>query len=335
MLAALLVIVMAGAVILGIGFGVYGKDTSQWFKPKQDASQGEEQPEQKPDESVVIRSDDAVGMLLSYGEASVASDGSTTQTITASIEPYDAGNQQVDWSVAFKDANSAWASGKNLSDYVTIAAESDGSKTAIVTCKQAFGEQVIITCTARDNADIFATATIDYAKRIVDVEVKIKQEGTEGYLSALDIYASGKLTSFEYVPVYSSVYTVEDTFTESVQHKVAASFYDAAGVSGSAYTKSLTDYVNYSPKFDNTSGSIFNMCYTVDSTQQKPQQHMKVLNAFKKKLATMTGADFLEIKIAYVGANSSAEFNKTVKIGTIDYTVSVTDVTLDKGGLIF
>ena len=77
------------------------------------------------------------------------------------------------------------------------------------------------------------------------------------------------------------------------------------------------------------------MCYLVDSTQQRPQAHMRVLNDFKKKLGTMTGADFLEIKIAYTGANSSVEFNKTVKIGTVDYTVSVTDVTLNTGGLVF
>lgn len=333
LVASLLVVIMAGAVVLGVGFGVYGKNFDDWFKPKQDASQGEEQPEQKPDESVIIKSDDAVGMLLSYGEASVASDGSTTQTITATVEPDDATNKQVDWSIAFKDANSAWASGKDLSEYVTIEPASDGSRTATVTCKQAFAEQVIITCTSRETSDIKATATVDYAKKVVDVEVKIKEVGADGYLSSLDFVESKKSISFEYVPTYS-IYTLDETFTETVQYRVAPTFYDVVNINNSYVSRLYEDYS--SAKLSGlyiSKVSLFEFCYYFSSdTLVKPVQKNKAYNDFAK--GCIEGTDFLDFKITYTGSHSTAEFAKTIKVGKVDFTVSVTNVSLS-GGLIF
>ncbi len=50
-------------------------------------------------------------------------------TLTATVTPAEATYPQVDWTVSFA-SRSGWASGKNVSDYVTVTPSSDGARTA-------------------------------------------------------------------------------------------------------------------------------------------------------------------------------------------------------------
>lgn len=43
-----------------------------------------------------------------------------TANIIATISPNNAANKKVDWSAAFKNPESEWASGKTLSEYITV-----------------------------------------------------------------------------------------------------------------------------------------------------------------------------------------------------------------------
>lgn len=76
--------------------------------------------------------------------------------------PAEAVNKKVDWSVSFKNANSTWAAGKKVTDYVTVTPTSDGSLTATVANLGEFGEQIKITVTSRDNPTAKAECTVDY-----------------------------------------------------------------------------------------------------------------------------------------------------------------------------
>ena len=49
---------------------------------------------------------------------------SNSATIQANIKPDNATNKNVSWSVAFVNPQSAWATGKNVSDYVTVTPQS-------------------------------------------------------------------------------------------------------------------------------------------------------------------------------------------------------------------
>lgn len=98
-------------------------------------------------------------------EASNASEGIT---LTATIYPDSAENKAVDWDVSFVNPSSSWASGKDVSDYVTVTPASDGALTANVNCLKAFGEQIKITVTSRANVNAKAECTLDYARRILD-----------------------------------------------------------------------------------------------------------------------------------------------------------------------
>lgn len=100
-----------------------------------------------------------------------------TANIIATISPNNAANKKVDWSAAFKNPESEWASGKTLSEYITVTPAADGSLMASVTCYQAFGEQVILTVTSRENAEATASCTIDYKQQLVSYELSVAQEG--------------------------------------------------------------------------------------------------------------------------------------------------------------
>lgn len=108
-------------------------------------------------------------------EVSNASEGIT---LTATIQPETAENKTVDWDVAFVNPSSSWASGKDVSDYVTVTPASDGALTANVNCLKAFGEQIKITVTSRANVNAKAECTLDYARRILDTALYSEDRDT-------------------------------------------------------------------------------------------------------------------------------------------------------------
>lgn len=79
--------------------------------------------------------------------AAVAADNSVSKTIIATVLPVTAANKQVDWSVEWGDEE---AEG-DVSQYVTVTPDSDGSTNATVTCKQAFTGTILVIATTRES----------------------------------------------------------------------------------------------------------------------------------------------------------------------------------------
>ena len=77
----------------------------------------------------------------------------TAYTITATVTPSTSSNTKVDWSIEWQNPESEFASGKTVTDYVSVTTVNDGNTTATATCKQAFGdEKIVITVTTRESA---------------------------------------------------------------------------------------------------------------------------------------------------------------------------------------
>lgn len=104
-----------------------------------------------------------------------ASEGITLQ---ASVEPSFATKTAVDWSVSFANPESSWATGKNVTDYVSITPTSDGSLTATLECLQPFGEQIIVKVMSRENAEISDTCPLEYMRRVENVYLTIGNDIT-------------------------------------------------------------------------------------------------------------------------------------------------------------
>lgn len=70
-------------------------------------------------------------------------------TLTATVLPEDAANKQVDWSISW--GNAPTYGSNDVTDYVDVVAQSEGSNVATITCYQAFGDDIInVVVTTRD-----------------------------------------------------------------------------------------------------------------------------------------------------------------------------------------
>ena len=95
-----------------------------------------------------------------------------TVELVATVEPADA-KQDVSWAVAFVNPASEWATGKNVSDYVSIEYSKEESTKLSVTCKKGFSEQVKITCTYVHNTDISVDCVVDFVSAWENVTLKM------------------------------------------------------------------------------------------------------------------------------------------------------------------
>ncbi len=84
-------------------------------------------------------------------------------TVQATISPAEATNPNVHWSLAFQNPDDSWASGKTVTDYVSLT--SDGLN-ATVKCLGAFGEEINLTCTSEQDSTIYASCTLNYLQRM-------------------------------------------------------------------------------------------------------------------------------------------------------------------------
>lgn len=122
--------------------------------------------------SIMPTSATGVRLMMAQAAAEVSPLAETSYTIKATIEPASA-RQNANWSVAWANGSSAWATGKTVTDYVTITPTEEGSLTATLACVKPFSEQVILTVSAMGNADKTATCTVDYQQRFTVNSLKL------------------------------------------------------------------------------------------------------------------------------------------------------------------
>ncbi len=157
--SVLCVVLVLGAV-LGVVFGMH--HSTEDLNVSKDMSS----------DDIVVSATEENGIMLTSGVATTASDGTSSRVLTATISPSDARTEGFTWSVAFKNASSTWATGKTVTDYVTVTKDSSTDLKATVTCKKAFGEQIIVRISCDYNAAVTATATLDYRARVASGNVK-------------------------------------------------------------------------------------------------------------------------------------------------------------------
>lgn len=315
-----------------IGIAIPSKGFTDWSKFKKNPQV--EQPdkpgeEQKPGtDDVVIEQIEASGILLSAAIAS-ADESGVTQRFTATITPSDATNQKVNWSVAFKNAGSEWANGKNISDYVTVTPTSDGSLNADVTCKAAFGEQIILTVTSRDNAEAKATATVDYRKKVIDCEIKLNGSDSD----VVDFSLAGTSYNITATPVMS-VGTLGNEQSVSISGRRNAEWYN--GVHASL---KLSQNNNLSDDFDFTSNSFttdINFAANMLKVTNYNNLDTKFKNIIKRYYVAGTDQTFMEIVVTLTGEDGkNTTLTKALKIGAANFNQSVEGITLDKPSIIF
>lgn len=175
--AFILVGVMLAGVILG------------WFDKKEEPPAEEEQTEQAAvtdgegnamDEDIVYPMPEKMSFsaaafaqpLAQFGEPSgttVTSPQSVDVRIEAYVYPESAANKAVDFSVAW--GNAPTHGSEQVSNYLTVTPDSDGSTMATVSCKKSFGDDtIVITVTTREGG-YTATCTVTFTGIASGIEI--------------------------------------------------------------------------------------------------------------------------------------------------------------------
>ena len=173
--------ILVGVMLAGIILG--------WFDKKDELPVEEEQTEQAAvtdgegnamDEDIVYPMPEKMSFsaaafaqpLAQFGEPSgttVTSPQSVDVRIEAYVYPESAANKAVDFSVAW--GNAPTHGSEQVSNYLTVTPDSDGSTTATVSCKKSFGDDtIIITVTTREGG-YTATCTVSFTGIASGIEI--------------------------------------------------------------------------------------------------------------------------------------------------------------------
>ena len=170
--------------ILGVGFGVGGYGIADKIHDKQ--TEPKNQIEVTDNGGAVVNNAAENGIRLMseklspvlYAANGVSETAESAYTITATVLPEDASNKNLTWELSFKNDSSSWANGKNVTDYVTVTSSGDTNNVVVLSCDEAFGEQILLKATSVADNTKSATVTIDYVKRLLSVDMALS-DGTE------------------------------------------------------------------------------------------------------------------------------------------------------------
>lgn len=326
-LAVLLVLVLAGAAAL---VGVLSDGFKNWdkFKPEE---------EQTEEGGAVITEGESHGMKLmstriapeDYDEYGISPMAETAYLLTATITPENATNKAVDWTIAFVNAESEWATGKTVTDYVTVTPTADGALTANVECLQAFGEQVRVTVTSRDNTAVKANATVDYTEKLSAVKATFGSTVlSNGMTKSFDLDASGQPAeawTFDYT---TSAHTIADEYTTTVKISFAdgvSAVESAVGVEFSWAGETITSGM---PSFDKT---FFDKVFVTESgaVSANPTQYNKLVSALS------AGVTLFEVEVSTTGTYGNKTDTYQVKVTSDGLNIRVEGIELDDTNIVF
>ena len=265
-----------------------------------------------------------------YGDYGIMSIAESAQSITATVTPANAEDKKLVWSIAWESgASGKWGNGKTVTEYVSGSASQD-TLTYTLSCKQAFGEVIVVTAAIDGNPSVKATKKVQYqqkpeqtwtvniaytnstaAKNItwaihnqtnLQQNLKFPQATTvtelKNYYSAT---GSNKGTyTVTYEPTLGTVYTVAATIgSVTVSFSGARGYYRAAQVAGLPdYSEMRTEWIVASGTGKTLSG--FDFINALKLSEATDTQYL----ALRQALATQTQSFYVKVTV-------SAEINGT------------------------
>ena len=253
----------------------------------------------------------------------------TAYQLTATITPENATNKAVDWTIAFVNAESEWATGKTVTDYVTVTPTADGALTANVECLQAFGEQVRVTVTSRDNTSVKANATVDYTEKLSAVKATFGSTVlSNGMTKSFNLSASGQpaeVWKFDYT---TSAHTIADEYTTTVKISFADGVSAVESAVGVEFTWAGETITSGMPSFDKT---FFDKVFVTESgaVSSNPTQYNKLVSALS------AGVTLFEVEVSTTGEYGSKTDTYEVKVTSDGLNIRVEGIELGDTSIIF
>lgn len=341
-LAVLLVLVIAGTAAL---VGVLSDGFKNWDKFKTN----EEQTEETADNGGAIIGE-SVGSGVKVMSAKITSEdyaangispmAETAYQLTATVTPQEATEKAVDWSVAFVNPSSEWATGKTVTEYVTVTPTADGALTANVECLQAFGEQIKVTVTSRSDESKTASCTVDYAQRLEstfvtfaananlsgDKAIVLNEPYSAGNWFVFDMFLSAS-SSDKKTPqlTYNTneVYTLADEYTTTIEI-----------VPSEELVKATPSVVKGS--YDATNGFCPNQEFLNTIFGESFATNSQAVYKMAQLFAISAVADAINVIVTTTGAYSESVVTTFSIVFSADSVgVAVSGITLDKSTIVF
>lgn len=325
-----LALIIVAGVITGVVFWQKGNIV---FNPVE-----QEQPNDEEDDGgAVINEGESNGIKLmsakispeNYDEYGISPMADTAYQLTATITPANATNKAVDWTIAFVNPSSAWASGKTVTDYVTVTPTSNGALTANVECLQAFGEQVRVTVTSRDNTAVKANATVDYTEKLSAVKATFGSTVlSNGMTKSFNLSASGQpaeVWTFDYT---TSAHTIADEYTTTVKISFADGVSAVESAVGVEFTWAGETITSGMPSFDKT---FFDNVFVTESgaVSSNPTQYNKLVSALS------AGVTLFEVEVSTTGEYGSKTDTYEIKVTSDGLNIRVEGIELGDTSIIF
>lgn len=162
-IALALAFILVAGVIVGVIFWQNGNISFTPFGQEQTETPDEETPV-SPIEATIS---DNEHIRLAMSAAVTAADGEyVEQVLTATVNPSTAEEKGVDWKAEWADGSDS----SDLSTYLTVTPESDGSNVCYVRAFAAFDKDIIITVTTRDGG-FTATCTVKFVGNPTEMNI--------------------------------------------------------------------------------------------------------------------------------------------------------------------
>ncbi|MCM1437651.1 MAG: hypothetical protein NC131_00365 [Roseburia sp.] len=369
-------IVLAAGVLAGSVCAVgYASRNSQgeWFKDSHlswykdgitnsgDNSNNQKEPTSVTAANMIVQQQEMDGIrllsapmpLAAYAAYEISPQADSVQLLTATLEPADATYQQVDYTVAWRNANSAWASGKDITEYITISQSTDGALQCAVSVLKPIGEEAIITCTARP-LEVgawapSATCTVNYFKRINSIK-SLVYKGENIYVddegeSQTDYYTSQNFV-IDPVITYSN-----DTNYDWVQFQVDFNYTEGTKTRVYNYDYELTASPYLISQIEDYWGvNLSGDCVSVDKPEWRSAIDDLLYDTFtyagasRNEMYNIFSSVYSSGNAAFVlcvfandttDSTHSTYFDVNLKFNPVSYAVATTKVTLDKDNLDF
>lgn len=217
--------------VIAIGANVFGKGNNEVITEKDtnittpDADLDANEPT-TADGLSTVRVVDSELMALSAMAYSTPATYANNQGIrlTATLSPASAATSAVEWTAAWVNPSSAFASGKDVNDYITITIGSSNN-IVYVSANEAFGEQIKIIATSVVNPSVSAYCLVDYGQKL-------------SYMASQKITA----TNDSFIP-YNMLWADMPTDVNLITPGTASEMYNTYHVNGK---------LSYTPTFDST-----------------------------------------------------------------------------------
>lgn len=361
-IAFVLVFVLLIGVCIQL-FAPDGKKVTDWFSSAcehidEDGdgicdSCGEEMPDDgenaNADGETVISETESNGVSLvsakiarsEYAENGISEYAESAYTITATISPSDASLKSGTFSIAWKNSSSDWATGKTVTDYASLT---QSGLTATFVCKQAFGEQIILTFTASQVADetpVSATCTIDYCKRVTGVSTLnlscMNYVGTDDDYDLMTVFTydfvrGDAIDFYDHSYVETSMYCLPTYGVGSVSNNFSYTYTLSLATDMVSTIKNITGVAPVSVTFGNANFKTL-ITTILGNGISSNSVRASLYNAFYSKYSAGTAAFVLTFTATDSRTSEVSAIDVPVKFNPAGLGVAATSVSLSNTSL--